>query len=173
MSTSTSNPITLSGASWSVCFWYEKYIFLVSETNSCIFHISTALDTTTSEITMCFDSNGSLYSSIGGNKIQTLCSTNCCDNTWRHVAIIYNSSTFQYSFYFNGIKCCNSVTGSSIGSNVSRPYFFIGRNISSTSTIYMTASIDDFRIYDNVLLTKTDIAQICGNCHLYSYQTST
>ena len=91
----------------------------------------------------------------------------------RHVAIVYNSSTAQYSFYFNGIKCCKSVTGSRIGSTISRPYFFTGRNISSTSTIYTSARIDDFRIYDNVLLTITDIAQICGNCHLYSYQTST
>ena len=173
MSTSTLNPITLTGTSWTVCFWYKKSSTTMSETNAPIFDLSTALNTTTSEITVAFNSSGSLYLSIGGNKVKALCSSDCCDYTWRHVAIVYNSSISQYSFYFNGIKCCNSVTGSSIGSNVNRPYFFIGRNISSSSTIYATVQIDDFRIYDNVLLTLTNIALICGNCNLYSYQTST
>lgn len=173
---STSNPITLSGTDWAVCFWYKKDSSTVSETGVRVFDISTALDTTTSEIIVGFNNSGSLYLSIGGGTSQTLCSTSCCDGTWRHVAVVYNSTTSQYSFYFNGIMCTSSVPASSIGtigSNISRAYFYIGKSILTTGNIYATIQIDDFRIYDNVLLTVTDIALVCGNCHYYNYQTST
>ena len=173
---STSSAITLSGTDWAVCFWYNKSSSTVSETDVRIFDLSTALDTTTREITVGFNSSGSLYLFIGGGTSQTLCATSCCDGTWRHVAIVYNSSTSKYYFYFNGIMCTNSVASSTIGtigSNISRSLVYIGKSILTTGNIYATVQIDDFRIYDNVLLTLTNIAQICGNCHLYCYQAST
>jgi hypothetical protein len=79
----------------------------------------------------------------------------------------------RYYFYFNGSICCNSTTGSSVGSSVSRTVFYIGKSVLTSSNQYATVLVDDFRIYDNVLLTLTDIAQICGNCHFYIYQAST
>jgi len=69
--------------------------------------------------------------------------------------------------------CTSSVVASSIGTNISRAYFYIGRSILTTGNIYTTIQIDDFRIYDNVLLAVTDIALLCGNSHYYKYQTST
>ena len=135
---STSNPVTLSGTDWAVCFWYKKDSSTVSETGVRVFDISTALDTTTSEITVGFNNSGSLYLSIGGGTSQTLCSTSCCDGTWCHVAIVYNSTTSQYNFYFNGIMCMSSVPASSIGTigtNISRAYFYIGKSILLTGNI--------------------------------------
>ena len=47
MTTSTSNPIILSGNSWAVCFWYWNSLYN-NNYDTCIFVLSTALDTTTS-----------------------------------------------------------------------------------------------------------------------------
>ena len=90
---STTAPLTLTGTDWAVCFWYQKTSATVSETGVCVFDTSTALDTTASEIAVGFDSYGSLFLSIGGSVVQTLCSSSCCDGTWRHVAVVYNTTT--------------------------------------------------------------------------------
>ena len=170
---SIDNGLTLSGNDWAVCFWYNKSPSTTSETDVRIFDITTQLNTTSLEIAVGFNSSGSLYFLMNGNIVQTLCSTNCCDNIWRHVAIVYNSSSGKYSFYFNGVMCCNSISSSGTGNNL-RSVFYIGRSVCTSNTYqYATVLIDDFRIYDNIALTLTNIALICGNCHYYNYQTST
>ena len=160
--------IVLSGGSFTVCFWYLKQNSTITENGARVFDLSTALDTTTSEVSVGFvGTTGHMDITIAGTQL-VFCTTNCCDGVWRHVAITYDSTSGKYSFYFNGIKCTNSMSGPGVGTAVTRTVCFLERS-AQTIPQYATMMIDEFRIYDKTCLSHVSIAQMCGNC---MYMTS-
>ena len=83
-----------------------------------------------------------------------------CDNVWRHICIIFDSSTSNYFFYLNGVLSANSTTGTALIS-VQRTLNYLGKS-SYTADSYGTMLIDDFRLY-NTALMQNEICAICGN----------
>ena len=171
---SVATPLALSGKDWTVCFWYKKSADTLTETNACVFVMCD--DANENELsvqflgTNGFDTSGRLDLSVCGNSV-TQIFTNCCDDTWRHVCIVYDSTLSTYFIYFNGIMCYYPVKSSFvIGENISRTVFNIGK--CSNSNYYNSISIDDFRIYDEIALSLCEIAEVCGNNNMYSYQQS-
>ena len=165
--------LPLTGLNWCVCFWYRKEAVTVNESDVRVFDFSTEQNCVENEISVGFsECTGGMFLTVGGTLIQ-FCMTNCCDGAWRHVAIVYDSFASKYSFYFNGIMCYASTNGPSIGSYTTRSCCYIGKTIISTNVYqYATLLVDDFRIYDEVLLTQTDIARICGNNGYYVASSS-
>ena len=86
--------------------------------------------------------------------------SNCCDGTWRHVAIIYDEDSLSYAFYINGIICSNPSPCTSIGTKTVLCY--IGKTVDTSKDYqYATVQVDDFRIYNNVGLSLTSVALLC------------
>ena len=88
-----------------ICFWYKKSADTLTETNTFVFVVCDNFNE--NELSVQFlGTSGRLDLSIGETVLQ-LCTTNCCDNVWHHVAIVYDSVLSAFFYYFNGILCCS------------------------------------------------------------------
>ena len=144
--------------SWAICFYYRIPSLIGTTENYALF--------STNELSLRLINNGCLYLTINGNNFP-VCASSICDGNWRHLAITYNSTTTTYSMYFNGIMCTYPIITTAVLSSTTRNVY-IGDATFSTSNLTNTTYfyIDDFRIYDNTVLTINDIAGICGNNHM-------
>ena len=159
---------TFGGTSYTVCCWYKKNVSTVAEYWARLFEFASAI--TGVQNVCCGFLGTSPYSSLfftkndsNGNMSNTaLQSTtlSACDNVWRHICIIFDSSTSNYFFYMNGVLSANSTTGTALIS-VQRTLNYLGKS-SYTADSYGTMLIDDFRLY-NTALMQNEICAICGN----------
>ena len=148
---------------WAIGFYYKILQATGTTENYALFSTST--------LSLRMINNGCLYLTINGNNFP-VCASNICDGTWRHIAITYNSTTTTYSIYFNGVLCTYPiVTTAALSSTTENFYIGDANFLTSNLTNHTYFYIDDFRIYNNTVLTIDDIAQMCGNNCIY-YKTS-
>ena len=147
---------------WSICFWYN--ITYISGGNTENYNLLCLGNSVSTNICIKCINNGNLILLIN-NTYFPICASSCYDGVWRHVALVYNATTTTISIYFNGVMCMYPITTTAI-TNISRP-MYIGDNtfLISDSNTYNTTTlfIDDFRLYNNILLSINEISQICGN----------
>jgi len=147
---------------WTICFYYN--ITYISGGNTENYNLICLGNDVSTNICINCINNGNLLLLIN-NTYFPICASSCYDSVWRHVALVYNATTTTLNVYFNGVLCTYPITTTAI-TNITRP-MYIGDNtfLISDSNTYNTTTlfIDDFRLYNNILLSVNEISQICGN----------
>ena len=153
--------------SFTLCFWYLKTSGTISEADDVklVSFNETTFNANTEFSIRINGTTGYMFLLANGTST-TFCPCNCCDGTWRHLAITYDVSSHKLHFYFNGIICANSLSGISF-SDCTFSHNRIGTGYDDV-TKCATLLIDDFRVYNGQALSIERVASICGNNAFYT-----
>lgn len=126
----------------SICFWIKA-----TKTSA----VAVAFADYKSKLAFGWNANQQLIVSCVDKSIQMYASTNFPDNTWVHVAIVYNTNKSDILLYLNGVLQTSRLTTNYF--THTQDNLLIGRR-TATSPSYMTCYINDFRVYNHRLSLK-------------------
>jgi hypothetical protein len=157
-------PPTINTSGLTIACWFRSNY---NSNNTRIFDFATANTATSDNIRLFINNNAltfSIYKTSTDNSFNITGNIN--DNSWNHIAITmsYSSGTTStITAYING-SVANTFTGKPYPTITTRAYCYLGKSNTSTDPPFF-GNIDDFRIYNSVLI-QADITTLYNNTNV-------